>query len=255
MTPLGVCQVTPLTKTDTSHGVSTTSTWELQMLQWLYEAPGLCSNAAWHGAAESWAVTYLQIVPDSGHHLQRQRREWNVHKDVSVGDQRAADSVREYELPDTVLMHRKYLDHYTMQNIGALNRIDSSLWFSLSLFNLKLITMGRRWGLWDMSRSSWGAWWMRWHWVWWWRGGGGCSRRPGSGPESLTWSSWCSSHIPRSSHLHSPLASPWLTVCPWWLLLWPTELLSPVLPPSPLMSGLFTLMLSKPVTKRPKSSS
>ena len=71
-------------------------------------------------------MTYLQIVPDSGHHLQRQRQEWNVHKDVSVGDQRAADSVREYELPDTVLMHRKYLDHDTMQNIGALNRIDFS---------------------------------------------------------------------------------------------------------------------------------
>ena len=65
------------------------------------------------------SVTYLQIAPETGHHLQRQRQEGDVHEDVSVGDQGVADSLREDELLDTLLVDREYLDHDPMQNIGS----------------------------------------------------------------------------------------------------------------------------------------
>ena len=64
-------------------------------------------------------VTYLQIAPETGHRLQRQRQEGDVQQDVSVDDQGVADSLREDELPDTLLVNRENLNHDSMQNIAA----------------------------------------------------------------------------------------------------------------------------------------
>ena len=95
--------------------------------------PGDAIDQDWHqpgaehhqhlGAADAAVAVggprALQIPPDGGHNLQRQRQEGNVHQDVSVGDQGVADSVWEDKLPDTLLVNREYLDHDAMQNIAA----------------------------------------------------------------------------------------------------------------------------------------